>query len=306
MDAGAADRGARREDGRWAAEVFAVTAAGTFEQTAPRCCSCRSTPMTVAARPGVGRRCGAARRRPQPGARRQGRHRLERPGHHRACRGGVALDDPRLARRRPALRGRLLELHLVDGRLRRASLGGRVGDSAGGPGGLRRAGDRTARRCTSSAARRPGSMRALGLLDTALDHFADPDRPGRWFDTADDAEALMVRPGDPLDGATPSGASSIAEALLTASLVGGGAARSATARPPPTPWGRTRRCWRGRRGRRGTGWPWPRPPCAVRCRSRWRCHGPGLRAARRRRAGWHRADRSSSAERSNPGTARRA
>ena len=35
------------------------------------------------------------------------------------------------------------------------------------------------------------------LIDTALAHFADPDRPGRWFDTADDAEALMVRPADP-------------------------------------------------------------------------------------------------------------
>ena len=58
--------------------------------------------------------------------------------------------------------------------------------------------------------------RAAGLIDLALRHFADPDRPGRWFDTADDAEQLMVRPADPVDGATPSGASSIAEALLTA------------------------------------------------------------------------------------------
>ena len=48
---------------------------------------------------------------------------------------------------------------------------------------------------------------ATGLLDVALDHFADPDREGRWFDSADDAEQLMVRPADPLDGATPSGAS---------------------------------------------------------------------------------------------------
>ena len=61
---------------------------------------------------------------------------------------------------------------------------------------------------------------ATGLLDVALDHFADPDRDGRWFDSADDAEQLMVRPADPLDGATPSGASTIAEALqLAAHLV---------------------------------------------------------------------------------------
>ena len=57
---------------------------------------------------------------------------------------------------------------------------------------------------------------ATDLLDTALAHFADPQRPGRWFDTADDAEQLMLRPADPADGATPSGASSITEALLTA------------------------------------------------------------------------------------------
>ena len=44
------------------------------------------------------------------------------------------------------------------------------------------------------------------LLDVALDHFADPERAGRWFDTADDAEQLVVRPADPIDGATPSGA----------------------------------------------------------------------------------------------------
>ena len=56
---------------------------------------------------------------------------------------------------------------------------------------------------------------AHGLLDTALTHFADPDRGGRWFDTADDAEALLVRPADPVNGATPSGASLVAEALLT-------------------------------------------------------------------------------------------
>src|SRR6202042_3954024 len=57
---------------------------------------------------------------------------------------------------------------------------------------------------------------ACTLLDTALAHFADPQRPGRWYDTADDAEQLIIRPADPLDGATPSGASSITEALLTA------------------------------------------------------------------------------------------
>ncbi len=38
---------------------------------------------------------------------------------------------------------------------------------------------------------------ATALLDIALAHFADPDRPGRWFDSADDAERLLLRPGRP-------------------------------------------------------------------------------------------------------------
>jgi len=107
-----------------------------------------------------------------------------------------------------------------DGRLRRASLGGQVGDSAAVL-------DDHATLATAlltlyqlDADARWRST-ATELLDTAMAHFADPDRPGRWFDSADDAEQLMVRPADPLDGATPSGASSITEALLMAAhLVG--------------------------------------------------------------------------------------
>jgi len=125
------------------------------------------------------------------------------------------LGDPALARAAGRCGQALLDSHVVDGRLRRASLGGVVGDSA--------------------AILEDHAMLATGLLalyqltadetwlttaseliDIALLHFADPQRPGRWFDTADDAEQLVLRPGDPMDGATPSGASSITEALLTA------------------------------------------------------------------------------------------
>ena len=42
----------------------------------------------------------------------------------------VALDRPELLDAASAVRAALLDLHLVDGRLRRASLGGVVGDSA--------------------------------------------------------------------------------------------------------------------------------------------------------------------------------
>ena len=52
--------------------------------------------------------------------------------------------------------------------------------------------------------RRPVARpRAGALLDVVLAHFADGD--GGFFDTADDAEALLRRPQDPTDNATPSG-----------------------------------------------------------------------------------------------------
>ncbi|MEV5380325.1 thioredoxin domain-containing protein [Streptomyces nondiastaticus] len=51
------------------------------------------------------------------------------------------------------------------------------------------------------------------LLDTVLARFTGPD--GALFDTADDAEALIRRPQDPTDNATPSGWTAACGALLT-------------------------------------------------------------------------------------------
>ena len=112
----------------------------------------------------------------------------------------------------------LLDRHLIDGRLRRSSLGGRVGDAdavledyAQLASGLLALHQVDADPDRLAAAR--------DLLDTAIAAFHDDTAPGTWFDTAHDAEALVQRPRDPVDGATPSGASSIADALLTASAL---------------------------------------------------------------------------------------
>ena len=50
------------------------------------------------------------------------------------------------------------------------------------------------------------------LLETALTRFSDGG--GTFYDTADDGEALIYRPADPLDGPTPSGTFAMAGALL--------------------------------------------------------------------------------------------
>jgi uncharacterized protein YyaL (SSP411 family) len=57
------------------------------------------------------------------------------------------------------------------------------------------------------------------LLDVVLGHFTDGE--GGFYDTADDAEQLVLRPRDPSDNATPSGWLAAAQALLTHSAYTG-------------------------------------------------------------------------------------
>ena len=210
------------DDGRWAASVFAVTEAGTFEDGA----SVLQRPVDPDDPDRLERvrsaLVSARSTRPQP------------PRDDKVVTGwnglaitalveaGVALAAPELAGAAADCAKALLRLHLVDGRLRRASLGGQVGESeailedhAMLVTGLLALYQLTPHPAWLSA--------ATALLDIAMAHFADRDRPGRWFDSADDAERLVLRPADPYDSATPSGASAIAEALLTAAHLTGAA-----------------------------------------------------------------------------------
>ena len=132
----------------------------------------------------------------------------------------VALGRPEFLDAATQCARSILDLHIVDGRLRRASLGGRVGDSAA--------------ILEDHAALATGLLTLYQLtgdaswLDAATGaarHRARPfrrPRPCRAAGTTPPTtpKQLMVRPADPLDGATPSGASTIAEALqLAAHLV---------------------------------------------------------------------------------------
>ena len=206
-------------DGAWAARVFGVTEHGTFEYGA----SVLQLPAEYDPLPGDAERFGqvraalldARRGRPQPGRDDKIVTAWNGLAITALAEAAVALQDSQLLDAAVRCAEAVVSLHLVDGRLRRASLGGRVGESAAIL-------EDHAMLATGLAAlyQLTGEQRwrenTTVLIDLALRHFADLDRPGHWFDTADDAEALMVRPADPMDGATPSGASSIAEALVSA------------------------------------------------------------------------------------------
>ena len=203
------------DDGDWAATLFGVTSAGTFERGAS-VLQLRDDPEDPVRFDRVRAALLAARaQRPQPGRDDKVVTAWNGLAITALVEAGVALQRPALLAAAAECARSVLDLHVVGGRLRRASLGGVVGASAA--------------ILEDHAALATGLMtlyqakpeprwldEALALLDVALDHFADPARDGRWFDVADDAEQLVLRPADPLDGATPSGASLLAEALQMA------------------------------------------------------------------------------------------
>ncbi len=209
------------DDGDWAARVFAVTERGTFEHGA--------SVLQLPAEPDDAERfervraalLAARASRVQPARDDKVVTAWNGLAITALAEASVALDDPVLLAAAVRCAEMIVDLHFVGGRLRRASLGGVVGDSAAilEDYAALATGLLTLYQLTSDASWLATAAELVGLAQA---HFADPDRPGRWFDSADDAERLMVRPADPLDGATPSGAALIAEALLTiAHLVDG-------------------------------------------------------------------------------------
>ncbi|GAA2524815.1 thioredoxin domain-containing protein [Pilimelia columellifera] len=119
----------------------------------------------------------------------------------------------------------LAAVHLVDGRLRRVSRDGVAGAPAGV---LEDYGAVAEAFCALHQLTGDGVWlrRAGELLDVALARFG---REGAGFyDTADDAHPLITRPADPTDNATPSGQSAVCAALVAyAALTGQTRYRSA-------------------------------------------------------------------------------
>jgi uncharacterized protein YyaL (SSP411 family) len=200
------------DDGRWAAALLEVTAAGTFEHGASTL-QLRTDPDDLDRWFDVQRRLLAARDQ---------RVRPARDDKVVAAWNGLAISglvelhrwvaDPAHLAAAVAAGELLAGLHLVDGRLRRVSRDGVVGAPAAV---LEDYG------CVAAAfldlVQATGDAvwleRAELLIDVALDHFRAPD--GGFFDTADDAEQLVARPRDPSDSASPSGLSAMLHALVT-------------------------------------------------------------------------------------------
>ncbi|NYI46263.1 hypothetical protein BJ993_003343 [Nocardioides aromaticivorans] len=216
------------DDGAWAAEIFGVTAAGSFEHGTSTL-QLRHFPADAEER----RRLDDVRRRLL--AAREERPRPARDDKVVAAWNGLAISGLVDAARRlgrpdylqAALEAArlLVDVHLRDGRLLRVSRDGVAGAHAGV---LEDYG------CVASGflalAQATADPRwldlATSLVDTALEGFAAPD--GGFFDTHADAEALVTRPRDPGDNASPSGFSSLVHALVEAhALTGEGRYRDA-------------------------------------------------------------------------------
>ncbi len=205
-------------DGNWAAELFAVTTAGTFEHGT----SVLQLPVDPTDAPRMARVRAAMRevrnRRPQPARDDKVIAAWNGMAVNALAEAGASLGHAEWVQAAARCARHLLDVHVTDGRVRRASLGGTVGTADGVL-------EDYAWLATGLLALHQATgesdwlAQAQEILDAAISHFADPDEPGGWFDTADDAEVLVLRPRDPIDGATPAGASSLAEALLTASCL---------------------------------------------------------------------------------------
>ncbi len=213
------------DDGPWAARLLSVTEAGTFEHG--------TSTLQLRVDPEDLERWFDCQRRL-----REARAQRERPARDDKvvaawnglaisglCVAGTRLGMPAYVDAAVAAGELLLRTHLVEGRLRRVSRDGVVGSPAGV---LEDYG------CVAAGfldlVQATGDARwldvALDLLDVALDRFRADD--GGFHDTADDAEALVARPRDPSDNASPSGLSATVHALATYSaLTGSGRHRQA-------------------------------------------------------------------------------
>jgi uncharacterized protein YyaL (SSP411 family) len=210
-------------DGAWAADLFRVTSTGSFEHGSSVLVLARdidsADPQLVERWQDVRKRLLAARaQRPQPA--RDDKVVASWNGlavtalaEHGALTGSASSSAAAVE-----LAEVLASRHLVEGRLRRVSRDGVVGEPVGV---LEDYGCVAEAFCAVHQVTGHGRWLELArdLLDVALAHFGTPE--GGFYDTADDAERLVTRPADPTDNATPSGLSAICAGLVTFAALSG-------------------------------------------------------------------------------------
>ena len=232
LDPGAARRVLGADDGAWAAELLGVTAGGHLRARRLDAAAARRSRRRRSGGRRTRARCWRrASTRAAAGPRRQGGGRLERPRDRRAGRGRRAARASRPGSR-PRWRRPTCSCACTSATgPAAAGLARRVG-RARTPGCSRTTPTwpRASSRSTSARARTAWLDLAGVLLDVVLAHFRDGE--GGFFDTADDAEALVPRPQDPTDNADPVGLAAAAGALLTY------AALTGSSRTAPRPSGR--------------------------------------------------------------------
>ncbi len=200
------------EDGRWAAETFSVGPVGTFEHGSS-VLQRRAEPDDLDRYAGIRHRLRTAREERVWPARDD---KIVAAWNGLAiaalAEAGALFDEPTWLAAADNAADLLRDVHWAGGRLRRTSRDGRAGvnvgvleDYADVAEGLLALFSVTGDPCRLAGAE--------ALLEVVLDHFGDGR--GGLYDTADDAEALVRRPQDPTDNATPAGASAAAGALLS-------------------------------------------------------------------------------------------
>ncbi|GAA4426812.1 thioredoxin domain-containing protein [Georgenia halophila] len=199
------------DDGARAAEALSVTEAGTFEHGTSTL-QLRSDPDPQWWAEVRSRLLAARAGRPQPARDDKVVTAWNGLAVAALTEAGTILGEPSYLDAARACAEFLVGIHLVDGRLRRASRHGSVGSAAAvaADHGDLAEGLLALHQATGD----PRWLdRAGGLLETALARFGDG--AGGFFDVADDAERLITRPKDATDNVEPSGQSSLAGALLT-------------------------------------------------------------------------------------------
>ncbi|WP_214416480.1 thioredoxin domain-containing protein [Sphaerisporangium fuscum] len=208
------------ERGAWAASVFEVTEAGTFEH-GTSVLQLLSDPDDVALLDDVRAELLTARSaRVRPGRDDKVVAAWNGLAVAALAEAGALFERPGLVEAATRAAELLDEVHIDGGRLVRTSRDGRAGDNAGV---LEDYGDVAegflALYAVTGDAR--WFHRAGELLETVLTRF--PDGSGGFYDTPDDGERLFQRPQDPTDNAAPSGLFAAAGALLSYGALTGSA-----------------------------------------------------------------------------------